>query len=1010
MPSRLGSLIDRVKSPIRNGLIPGSSKSTLNGTSSRKSSTRKSTSSGATTPSPVSEIKASSAAIKEKKQLDKDEKRVRAEMDKMERDRLAQEEHDRDPARDRYGLIPHDGSPLNDEQEREDFRNIPKEVGHTVLFRARIQSIRPMSAKLAFIVFRQQLFTVQGVLRATDEEGDVSENMVRWAEKLPRETIVLVEGMVREAEKEVLSTEIHKFEMDVVKLHVLSEVTESPAWTVADAARPIDAMDEDNEALTNTGRIGGISLQSRLKHRAMDLRTPTNQAIFTIQARVCRYFREYLDERGFLEVHTAKLQPAATESGSSVFKVDYFQRAAFLAQSPQLAKETCISADFERVYEIGPVFRAENSNTHRHMTEFTGLDLEMAIEHSYLEARTVIDGLLKHVFRSLQTQNAEEIERVKRQFPHDDLVFPEETVILAFTDGIRLLQESGWTEEDGEEIDEYEDLSRPAEVRLGQLVKEKYNTDYYILDKFPAEVRPFYTMPDPSNPKLSNSFDIFLRGEEILSGGQRLHSAKELEARITAAGINPAEMADYLDAFRWGVPPHAGGGIGLERLVMLFLKLGNLRNASLFPRDPRSFPDAVPAAGIHIHNDVTLPHVDRVVGYDEETVASQDDMRLAGHPPLEDLIAKYGDSTNTAWTDPGYKVWRYEKTGAAIGYVDSHGHSVSWGYPLCTNEELPEVINAYIAWLKHQHLKPIWLNVNAHTEKYLAEDLGWRALSVTADQRVQCDDPRSQGNKTVQRKVRAAERDGMTVQMVKGEVSAELRAEVDAHIAAWQNSREGTQVHTTKLRPWADCQHRTYFIGREKNGKACGLISLAKLAPEHGYQIKWALAFPDSPQGTSEYLLYHVIGVMRDAGVHSATFGAGAKDSLEVVDNIKGIKAKLLSQMYQAIVSSFSLTNKTRYREKFGTFQDDLYVCYPDGSMGLSGIEAIMRSVKDPQAKKKKKRASANGADHDAASTPASTHGGASIQSARDSTAAKLNGIVGNTGDSVTLSKAAGGA
>ncbi|KAF7979700.1 hypothetical protein HWV62_41034 [Athelia sp. TMB] len=1007
MPSRLSGLIERVRSPIRTGLIPGtgsSHNSIASGASSRVASVSGVASDATTT----SNLKHNGSISKEQKQLDKDEKRIRAEMEKAERERLDMEEHDRNPARERYGIIPHNGTKLNDDMEREDFRNIRKEVGHTVLFRARIQSTRPMSAKLAFIIFRQQLLTVQGVIRATDEAGGVSEHMVRWAEKLPRETIVLVEGKIREAEHEVISTEIHKFEMDIMKLHVLSEVTSSPAWTVADAARPIDAMDEDNESLTNTGRIGGISLQSRLRHRAMDLRTPTNQAIFLIQSRVCRYMREFLDERGFVEIHTAKLQPAATESGSSVFKVDYFQRAAFLAQSPQLAKETCISADFERVYEIGPVFRAENSNTHRHMTEFTGLDMEMAIEHSYLEARDIIDGMLKHIFRSLQTKNAEEIERVKRQFPHDDLVFPEETVILPFPEGIKLLKESGWTEEDGEEIDEYEDLSRPAEVRLGQLVKEKFNTDYYILDKFPAEVRPFYTMPDPENPKLSNSFDIFLRGEEILSGGQRLHSAKEIEKRIEAAGINPAEMEDYINAFRWGMPPHAGGGIGLERLVMLFLKLGNLRNASLFPRDPRSFPDAVPAAGIHIHNDVTLPHVDRVIGYNEETVASQDDMRLPSHPPLEDLIAKYGDSTNTAWTDPGYKVWRYEKNGAAIGYVDSHGHSVSWGYPLCKPEELPEVINAYVAWLKHNHLKPIWLNVDARTEKFLAEELGWRALSVTADQRVQCDDPHTQGNKTVQRKVRAAERDGMTFQMIKGEVSAELRAEIDEHILAWQDSREGTQVHTTKLRPWADCQHRTYFISRDKAGKACGLISLAKLSPEHGYQIKWALAFPGSPQGTSEYLLHHAISIMRDAGVHTATFGAGAKDSLEVIDNIKGIKAKLLSQMYEAIVSSFSLTNKSRYREKFGTFQDDLYVCYPDGSMGLKGIEAIMRSVKDPQSKKKNKRAS-NDANGDAVSTSASTQGGASTRTGADSTAVKLNEIANTSGQSM-LSKAANGA
>lgn len=150
--------------------------------------------------------------------------------------------------------------------------------------------------------------------------------------------------------------------------------------------------------------------------------------------------------------------------------------------APHSAKDTCS--------QMVLVFRAENSNTHQHMTEFTGLDMEMAIEHLYFEARDIVDGMLKHIFHLLQTKNTEEIERFKRQFPHDDLAFPHETVILPFPEGIKLLKESGWTEEDDEEIDEYEDLSRPAEVRLGQLVKEKFNTDYYILGTpyFPSSV------------------------------------------------------------------------------------------------------------------------------------------------------------------------------------------------------------------------------------------------------------------------------------------------------------------------------------------------------------------------------------------------------------------------------------------------------------------------------------------------------------------------------------------
>lgn len=210
----------------------------------------------------------------------------------------------------------------------------------------------------------------------------------------------------------------------------------------------------------------------------------------------------------------------------------------------------------------------------------------MAIEHSYLEARNLIDDMLKSMFRNILNNHQDLLDRVKEHFPHNDIIFPDETVVIQFRDGINMLKESRWEDSDeGEELDENEDLSRRAELRLGELVKEKYNTDYYILgkysilpssshlllslinrpsDQFPLAVRPFYTMTNPENPKLSNSFDIFLRGEEILSGGQRLHSAKELLARLDAGGIDPASMTNYVDAFKWGMPPHAGGGIGMD--------------------------------------------------------------------------------------------------------------------------------------------------------------------------------------------------------------------------------------------------------------------------------------------------------------------------------------------------------------------------------------------------------------------------------------------------------------
>jgi len=287
---------------------------------------------------------------------------------------------------------------------------------------------------------------------------------------------------------------------------------------------------------------------------------------------------------GFIEIHSPKFGAAASESGASVFKVSYFKGDAYLAQSPQLAKQMAIAADFERVYEIGPVFRAENANTHRHLTEFVGLDLEMTIEEHYHEVLELLDGLFLSIFRGLREKYKNEIEVIGRQFPADEFKWregPEGTLKLTFKEAIDLLVE------DGVPRDILDDINTENEKRLGRIVKAKYDTDYFIIDKFPMELRPFYTMPDPEDPTLSNSYDFFMRGEEILSGAQRIHDPALLSEKMRAKGVDPDSMKAYVDAFRLGCAPHGGGGIGLERVLMLFLKLNNIRRASLFPRDPK---------------------------------------------------------------------------------------------------------------------------------------------------------------------------------------------------------------------------------------------------------------------------------------------------------------------------------------------------------------------------------------------------------------------------------------
>ncbi|XP_022804646.1 aspartate--tRNA ligase, cytoplasmic-like [Stylophora pistillata] len=324
-----------------------------------------------------------------------------------------------------------------------------------------------------------------------------------------------------------------------------------------------------------------VNQDTKLDNRIIDLRTVPNQAIFSIQAGVCHLFREFLTSQGFHEVHTPKIISAASEGGANVFEVTYFKGKAYLAQSPQLYKQMVLCADFDRVFTIGSVFRAEDSNTHRHLTEFIGLDIEMTFMEHYHEVIDVIGQTFVHIFKGLRDRYAEDIAKVQKQYPSVPFKFLEPSLVLNYREGVDMLREAGI------DMNYDEDLSTPNEKLLGKLVKQKYDTDFFILDKYPLCVRPFYTMPDPHNPEWSNSYDMFMRGEEVLSGAQRIHDSDLLAERAKLHEIDLEKIKAYIDSFRYGAPPHGGGGIGLERVVMLYLDLHNVRKSSMFPRDPK---------------------------------------------------------------------------------------------------------------------------------------------------------------------------------------------------------------------------------------------------------------------------------------------------------------------------------------------------------------------------------------------------------------------------------------
>ncbi|KAL5700072.1 aspartate--tRNA ligase [Ranunculus cassubicifolius] len=438
-----------------------------------------------------------------------------------------------------------------------------------VLIRGRVQTTRTVG-KISFLVLRRKNFTVQCVVT-------VSGQMVKFSDSLNRESVVDVLGIVCVPNKPIKGT-TQQVEIRVKRISCVSNAVANLPFNFEDAAR----SEVDIEKAGKAGeKLVRVNQDTRLNFRVLDTRTPANQGIFYVQSQVSRIFTEKMQSQGFLNIHTPKLNAGSSEGGSAVFTLQYKGQQACLAQSPQLHKQMAICGDFNRVFEIGAVFRAEDSYTHRHLCEFTGLDVEMEIYDNYFEVIGIVDSLFVAIFDGLKERCKKELEAIGKQYPFEPLKYLRKSLVLTFQEGIQMLKEAGI------EVEPLGDLNTETERKLGQLVKEKYETDFYILHRYPLAARPFYTMPCEDDPLYSNSFDVFLRGEEIISGAQRIHDPELLERRAKECGINVKTISTYIDAFRYGVPPHGGFGVGLERVVMLYCALDNIRKTSLFPRDSK---------------------------------------------------------------------------------------------------------------------------------------------------------------------------------------------------------------------------------------------------------------------------------------------------------------------------------------------------------------------------------------------------------------------------------------
>lgn len=313
-------------------------------------------------------------------------------------------------------------------------------------------------------------------------------------------------------------------------------------------------------------------LETQLDYRYISLRNPKTRAPFKVQQEIVTAFRDYLLANDFSEIHTPKILGTSTEGGSEVFTVNYFDKRAFLAQSPQFYKQMMVGSGFERVFEIAPAYRAELHNTYRHLNEYISLDMEMGFIKDENDIMDIEEGFMRHLFGHLRKTCSKELEMYNITLP-EKVEIPR--IPLAEAHRI-LLEEYGKKSPVG-------NIDAEGEVLFSKYIKEKYDSDFVFLTAYPVAKRPMYAMPDEEG--MTKSFDLIYKGLEITTGGQRIHDYEMLKENIRKFGFNPDDYGFYVESFRYGMPPHGGLAIGLERLTMKILNLDNIREATLLPRD-----------------------------------------------------------------------------------------------------------------------------------------------------------------------------------------------------------------------------------------------------------------------------------------------------------------------------------------------------------------------------------------------------------------------------------------
>ena len=414
-------------------------------------------------------------------------------------------------------------------------------LNQEVVLEGAVHSIRNMG-DVAFVILRRREGLFQTVVE--NEKANLSIHDLKEAMTLR------VKGILHEEERAP-----HGREVRVQEIEILS----SPAEPM-----PL-AIDKWK---LNT------SLEAKLNLRPIALRNIQERSKFKSQEALVRAFRDFLYEQGFTEIHTPKIGARGAEGGANLFKFSYFHKPAVLAQSPQFYKQMMVGV-FDRVFETGPVFRAEKHNTKRHLNEYTSLDLEMGYIDSFQEIMSMETGYLQYAMALLKKSYGKELSLLKLELPNVDRI-----PAVQFEKAKKLVSEKY-----NRPVRNPYDLEPEEEALIGRYFKEEYNSDCVFVTHYPSKKRPFYAMDDPADPRFTLSFDLLFRGLEVTTGGQRIHDYQQLTAKIADRGMEEEGMEQYLDAFKHGMPPHGGLGIGLERLTMQLLGEENVREACLFPRD-----------------------------------------------------------------------------------------------------------------------------------------------------------------------------------------------------------------------------------------------------------------------------------------------------------------------------------------------------------------------------------------------------------------------------------------